>query len=59
MKNGRKKNTKHASQPTIFSALRQVISGFTTAHAASPGSRKKITLKFAPICGAANGARIP
>src|SRR5713226_1466095 len=47
------KKLKHASHTTIFSALRQVISGFTSGHGSSPGSFRKIMRKFAPICGAA------
>src|SRR5258708_9602832 len=47
------KKLRHASHTTIFSLLRSVITGFTRGQGSSPGSRKKITLKFAPICGAA------
>src|SRR6267143_2635178 len=44
---------KHASHTTIFSSLCHVISGFTSGHGSSPGNLRKITRKFAPICGAA------
>src|SRR5712692_4045887 len=47
------KKLKHASHTTIFSSLRQVISGFTSGHGSAPGSCKKITRTSAPICGAA------
>src|ERR1700731_544171 len=47
------KKLRHASHTTIFSLLRSVITGFTSGQGSSPGSRKKITRKFAPICGAA------
>src|SRR5882762_9120441 len=44
---------RHASHTTIFSALRQVISGFTSGQASAPGNCKKITRFPTPICGAA------
>src|SRR5882762_5168779 len=44
---------RHASHTTIFSALRQVISGFTSGHASAPGTCRKITRLATPICGAA------
>jgi hypothetical protein len=44
---------RHASHTTIFSLLRQVISGFTNGHGSAPGNCKKMTRLAAPICGAA------
>src|SRR5258706_190303 len=44
---------RHASQTTIFSSLRQVISGLTSGHGSAPGNCRKITRFAAPICGAA------
>src|SRR5712672_3309215 len=44
---------RHASHTTILSALRQVISGFTSGQASAPGNCRKITRFPTPICGAA------
>jgi hypothetical protein len=44
---------RHASHTTIFSSLRQVISGFTNGHGSTPGKCKKMTRLAVPICGAA------
>src|SRR6266850_3393659 len=44
---------RHASHTTIFSALRQVISGFTSGQASAPGNCRKITRLATPICAAA------
>src|SRR5712671_4919010 len=44
---------RHASHTTILSALRQVISGFTSGQASASDNCRKITRLATPICGAA------
>src|ERR1700732_1999566 len=52
------KKLRQASQTTIFSRLRSIISGFTNGQGSAPGNCRKITRRLTPSWGAAMAAAV-